>query len=268
MTARPDETRPTGPRVVAMGDSVTLGIGDRHVPGVGAGWAAHVAHALGASSFTNVAENGTRARNLAASQLPTGLMQQPDIVLLTVGGNDVLRGDFSPAEITERVSDALERLGRPGREIVLVSLDRIAAFDVLGRRVSAVMARRIGQANAALEAAVAGKNVRWIDGADVFARLGSVAWHIDRIHPSPAGHRALAAAALRELSVTHAQVTPVVPPGSTPRLAARAWWLTRRGVPWMAKRSKDLIPQVALVVTHELLEDRRTRMHSRRWLSA
>jgi lysophospholipase L1-like esterase len=257
-----------GPSVVALGDSITLGIGDGLTPGIGAGWAAHVAHAIGASAFTNLAANGTRARTIGTSQVPTGLMQRPDLVLLTVGGNDVLRGDFSPSEITENVSDVIARLSRPGRQIVMISLDRIAAFDVLGQRVSTVMARRIGQANGALGMAVAGTEVHWINGAEVFARLGPSAWHIDRIHPSPAGHRALAEAALVRLAGTYTQVAAIEPPGASPSLASRAWWLARQGLPWIAKRSRDLIPQVAQVVTHELLEERRAKMRTRATIAA
>ncbi len=40
-------------------------------------------------------------------------MHQPDIVLMTVGGNDVLRGDFSPDEITDSVGEAFARQDRP-----------------------------------------------------------------------------------------------------------------------------------------------------------
>jgi hypothetical protein len=44
---------------------------------------------------------------------------------------------------------------------------------------------------------------------------------------------------------------------------ARGWWLARQGLPWIAKRSRDLIPQMAQVVTHELLEERRAKARTR-----
>jgi len=178
---------------------------------------------------------------------------------MTVGGNDVLRGDFSPPEIAAHVRDAVTRLERPGREIVMIGLDRIAAFTVLGPRVATVMARRIGQANGSLGTAIAGTRVHLVDGGAVFARVGPQAWHIDRIHPSPVGHRALAAAALHCLAHAYTAVTPMVPAGASPSLASRAWWMAHNGVPWVAKRSRDLLPQLARVVTHELLEDRRAK---------
>lgn len=248
-----------GPRIVALGDSVTLGIGDSTHPGIGAGWAAHVAHALGASAYVNLAANGTRARDLSATQLPSALMARPDIVLMTVGGNDVLRGDFSPPEIAAHVRDTVARLERPKREIVMISLDRIAAFSVLGPRITGVMARRIGHANDAIRGAIAGTRVHLLDGGAVFARLGPTAWHIDRIHPSPEGHRALTVAALTRLSPWFPTVAPIAPAGALPSLASRAWWMMHNGAPWLAKRSRDLLPQMARVVTHELLEERRTR---------
>ncbi len=66
-----EQTHPNGLRGCVKGDSVTLGIGDAQVPHVGAGWAAHVAYALGASSFLNGEADGTRARGLEPASCPT-----------------------------------------------------------------------------------------------------------------------------------------------------------------------------------------------------
>ena len=149
----PADASRTGPRVVALGDSVTLGIGDSVHPGIGAGWAAHVAHALGASRLRQPCrERHACPRPGRHPDCRRRSWQRPDIVLMTVGGNDVLRGDFCPSEISrtrERRSGAARA---SGREIVMIGLDRIAAFSVLGPRVATVMARRICQANAATSA--------------------------------------------------------------------------------------------------------------------
>lgn len=254
-----------GPVVVAMGDSITFGVGDGtqrpETADIPVGWAAHVARALGASRFVNLACNGARARHLAQSQVPHALMELPDVVLLTIGGNDVLRGDFSPEEVRACVSDALVRLERPGRIVVLVSLDRIGLFDLLGGAIAEVMARRVGAANGALRSAAIGTGTIVVDGAAALARVGARGWHVDRVHPSALGHRALARHVLKALGTADHETTPMPAPGS-PRAHDRVWWLLRHGTPWVAKRSRDLIPQVAAVVTHELLEDRRRRRHA------
>lgn len=247
-----------GPRVVALGDSLTYGVGDDLVPGAGAGWAAHVAHALGASSFVNLAANGTRARHLAAAQVPRALMARPDVVLLTVGGNDVLRGDFDANEVRECVAAALSRLARPGRTIVVVTIDRVRLFGAFGKRVDAVMATRVGLVNAAIRAAAAGTDAVVVDGAAAVALAGAAAWHIDGVHPSARGHRAIAQATLSAIAATYPPVQAIPPCGRPASVARSTWWLVRQGLPWVAKRSRDLIPQVAAVVTHELLEERRS----------
>lgn len=247
------------PRVVAMGDSLTVGVGDGDGEDGTSGWAAHVAIALGASQFTNLAANGTRARAIGLTQVPSALMARPDIVLITVGGNDVLRGDFDPSEVHRHVAEAIARLTRPGRAIIVLTIDEIALFGLLGKRTASLMARRASQVNAALHAAVLGTAAEILDGAQVARRVGKAMWHVDRIHPSPRGHRALAAAAVAMLADRFEQVAPIPPAGPAPALGKKALWLLRQGVPWIAKRSRDLIPHVAAMVAHELLEESRHR---------
>lgn len=249
----------SGPRVVALGDSITLGVGDATVPRCAAGWAGLAAAALGASSFTNLAVNGARARDVLAHQVEAASACAPDLVLLTVGGNDVLRGDFSPEEVERCVGGVVERLGAPGRLVVAASLDRIRLFDLAPSRVAEAMARRIARANAALARAYVGRALV-IDGATLLASQGRRAWHIDRIHPSPAGHRALAAAAVAAVAPHWTARAPLPPCPPPPGRAAAMAWLTVNGVPWAAKRSRDLLPQVAMVVARELAAERRGRV--------
>ncbi|WP_159449207.1 GDSL-type esterase/lipase family protein [Demequina sp. NBRC 110055] len=242
----------TGPRVVAIGDSITLGVGDGLEEAWGrVGWAAHVAHATGASEFLNLAANGTRARDLA-TQVPDALAARPDIVLCTVGGNDALRGDFDAAEVERCTQDALNRLAYPGRTVVIATIDRIGLFDLLPGAIATVMARRAGAVNEALRAAARATSATLLDGSVIFDAVGSHAWHIDRIHPSPCGHRALAAAALPPLAPAWPQRRVIAPAAHPPGLPSRVWWLARRGAPWAVRRSRDLLPQVIGVVAAEL----------------
>lgn len=249
-----------GPIVVALGDSITVGVGDgAQDPSRTAGWAAHVAAGLGACRFVNLAVNGTRARSLGIAQVPSALMEIPDVVLLTVGGNDVLRGDFDAREVERCVRDALVRLARPGRTVCLATIDRIGLFDLMGARVGEIMARRVAATNGALVRAAISTGAIVVDGAAALAPVGPRAWHIDRVHPSGLGHRALAARALMTLGAPQRALSAIAPAPPVPALGARVWWLARHGTPWVAKRSRDLIPQVAGVVAHELAEDRRRR---------
>jgi len=248
------------PTVVAIGDSLTLGVGDgtQHPTG-DVGWAAHTAYALDAAVFANLAANGTRARDLMTDQVPAAIATQPDVILASAGGNDVLRGDFDAVEVEQELRGVLEALASPDRRIVVLAIDRIGLFDLLPAPVTAVMARRIAAANAGIVAAAESAGATLVHGGAVFRAAGPRAWHVDRIHPSPLGHRRLATAAVEALAADWPLVRAVPAPPRPPRAHARAWWLVRNGAPWAVKRSRDLIPQITRVVTHELLEERRAQ---------
>lgn len=241
---------------VAMGDSVSLGVGDDGRGAAGErGWAAHAAKALGADVFVNLARNGTRARDLADEQIPRALAVRPELVLLTVGGNDVLRGDFTPLEVEGSTADAILALRASGSVVVLVTLAPIRLLRRLPSPVTNVMAARVGAANAALEAAALAGGALVVDGAAVMRLQGDSAWHVDQIHPSQVGHRALAERAVGLLP-QFGPAAEIAPPDPPPGYAATAWWTVRNGLPWVAKRSRDLIPQIAIVVARDIREAR------------
>jgi hypothetical protein len=144
------------------------------------------------------------------------------------------------------------------------------------------MRRRVASINAAV-AEVAGSapgRVVVVDAARAIAPAGPRAWHIDRVHPSPLGHRALALAAAAALSVSRGTVdengvvhaTPSVT-NTTPFSAAEArgrlpvapeapsvWervgWLLRAGLPWCVRRGRDFLPGLLRAVVHDLRAER------------
>jgi len=239
---------------VAVGDSISLGVGDDdRTATCDRGWAAHAARALRYDAFVNLAQNGTRARDLAGDQVPRALVLGPELVFLTVGGNDVLRGDFSPQEVEDATADAILALRASGSTVVIVTLAPIKLLSRFPSRVTEVMAARVGQANRAIEGAAHTGGAAIVDGGAVMRLQGDSAWHVDRIHPSRVGHRALAERAVGLLP-QFGPAREIDPPAAPPGKAATAWWAVRNGLPWIAKRSRDLIPHIALVVARDMRE--------------
>jgi lysophospholipase L1-like esterase len=243
------------PSLVALGDSVTVGVGDRVPAGQPDGWAAHLAAMVGAPEFTNLSRTGARARDVLAEQLGPALASGAQIATLLVGGNDVLRADFVPERVAADVRATCEPLAASGMTVLVVLLHDPALVlprggGVFGR----VIAARATLVNAAVREQLCGAHgVVVVDPRLHPATYERVAWHIDRMHPSPAGHRMLAMAgadALARAGVVQVGCRPEVP-AEEPGILAHLVWLVRNGVPWFAKRSVDLVPELVRVVLSE-----------------
>ncbi|WP_162616497.1 GDSL-type esterase/lipase family protein [Xylanimonas allomyrinae] len=207
----------TGPRIVALGDSISAGVGDATGPDAphGGGWAAHLAQLAGASDFTNLARNGARAQHVVAEQLPHALDLLPDVATLVIGGNDVLRSDFSAYDVARDLSTTVTALRDCGCTVVLARLPAIALFELMPQRVRGVMRARIAAINDAVDAVAHAARPRTVEQVAAARRradgrrpgqgtvvvvdigavvhdLGPAAWHSDRVHPSATAHRRLA----------------------------------------------------------------------------
>lgn len=247
-----------GPRVVALGDSVTYGVGDVPGPNGDVGWAAHLAEALGASYYLNLSRMGARARTLTDEQVGRAVEAKPDVAAIIVGGNDVLRGDFDPREVYEHMARTITSLHSAGSEVVVVRLHDPRRTLPLPPALRNALGARIDRVNNALDAAVeaCGHSAPvYLDaGADPQA-YAPVTWHIDRMHPSPWGHRWLARRALDALHERGLLQQADLPgiEADLPTRAEKVAWLIREGTPWFLKRSIDLIPGALLLLTTEYL---------------
>ncbi|BDZ42494.1 hypothetical protein GCM10025865_17930 [Paraoerskovia sediminicola] len=282
--------------VVALGDSITVGVGDVGVSTTGehaawssarvdddvprVGWAAHLATLLGARTFTNLATNGARARDVSGSQLGHALELGPTVATLLVGGNDVLRSDFDPREVATHVSLSVAALRDAGAVVLLVRLPTIGLFDLLPGPVRRVMRRRIAAVNAAVDEIGAPRRPHGsvplvLDAAGCMGRWGPEGWHVDRVHPSAAGHRRLALEAAHHLVragalgpaggsgggaeavVLRAAALSALPPA--PPLTARLGWLVAEGIPWTVRRGRDLLPGLTRAIVEDLRAERAAR---------
>lgn len=234
--------------LVALGDSVTWGVGDDDGPQ--RGWAAHLAHALGVPAFHNLAMVGARTGDLVGGQLPRALDLGPTLTTIQIGGNDVLRQGFDPRVIARAVATCCRVL--PGIRVVVLLPDPRRLLP-RPRLVARALAGRAASLNLMVAAAVRHQpEVILVEPWNHACMHAPEQWHVDRLHPSPLGHRLLAAhslARLTELGLRQQQ--PIEPPLNLASSVADAWWLLRAGVPWLAKRSVDLFPELLRVCYQE-----------------
>ncbi|MEY5145251.1 MAG: hypothetical protein RL745_620 [Actinomycetota bacterium] len=252
-----------GPRVVALGDSVTYGVGDEDEHAHDSGWAAYLAHALGASYFLNTARMGARARTITFEQIQAARAAQPDLALILVGGNDVLRGDFKHTEVLEHVTATIQTLQADGTCVVLLRLHDPRRTLPFPRVVREAIGRRVDRVNQALDQAAAQTGCIYINLTTNERIYEPEAWHVDRMHIGPAGHRYLATVVLSALPVQKFPVREQIPePTEVPLTKGQqVWWLIRRGTPWVLRRSIDLIPSMIVLIAYESI---RARVESRR----
>lgn len=189
-------------RFVALGDSLTEGVGDPHPawPNGLRGWADLVAARLCAVDsdleYANLALRGRTARDVVTEQLPVALSLRPDVVTMWAGGNDILRPVVRLDDVLASIDHALDRLvGAAGTVVVLTGFE-VTGSPVLRPvrdRVRALNAglREVARARGAVVADVSGR-AEWAD-----RRL----WAPDRVHPSAFGHARLASVVGRLLGL-------------------------------------------------------------------
>lgn len=224
-------------RYVALGDSLTEGIGDDPWPdGTPRGWADRLAELLTQHDdveYANLAVRGLRSAQIRDRQLTAALELEPDLVTLTAGMNDILRprADFDALQTT--LTAVVATFAERGTPVLIVPIPDVRAVSPVGvllndRRV------RLNQVYRSLERHGL---LPVVDTSETVFE-DPRAWADDRLHLSALGHTrlALAAAAAFGVPVDEDWATP--PPGAA---AVRTWrsdadWARRHVAPWLGRR--------------------------------
>ena len=246
-------------RIIAMGDSSVFGVGDHgnEIPSVGFGWTGRIAHDLKAERFVNVAKNGARARHLPTNQLPAVIAYRPHMVLICIGTNDVLRGDFSPEEIRSCLETICKSAIEIGSLVVMLGLPdpiRTAPGPMALRR---ILSDRVIIINEILDE-IAGDGLAivvptWNSRIAHERRM----WHVDRMHPSALGHQHIADSVRRHLSLPRRSAKKI-PTEVNVSKKFEMYWLITNGAKWFAKRSIDLVPALIWLMISENMRKRRS----------
>jgi lysophospholipase L1-like esterase len=236
-------------RFVALGDSVTHGVGDT----TGAscrGWAKILADAIANDhdvSYVNLSRPGATVADVRFEQLGDALDHRPHLASLIVGLNDTMRSSWNPEILRHDLLHCAARLAE--RNVVLLTArfhDHSRVFQLpsfIGRH----MRERIDALNAVydeIHELYGGLRVDLSAHPGVYDREF---WSVDRLHPSELGHRALAHEFADVLAEHGLEFEPpaLELDGDEVTWFTGLRWVVVEVAPWMGRRARDLGPAVA-----------------------
>ncbi|MFE9308407.1 SGNH/GDSL hydrolase family protein [Streptomyces sp. NPDC088353] len=245
-------------RFVALGDSLTEGVGDPTGDGW-RGWAALLAGGLAekpsAVEFTNLAVSGAQTRDVLERQTPAGLELRPDVVSVVVGVNDTLRRTFDIHAVAARLDRVFAAFTGRGAVLLTACLPDPGAMLGLPGALARPLARRQRAVNTVVHALSERYGAVHLH-ADAGQWLTDRAmWSADRLHPGERGHRQLAFrfhALLAETGMASGPAPSPEPEFPAPTRSASLWWLATAGTGWVARRCTDLLPQLLTLAADEL----------------
>lgn len=251
------------PAFAALGDSLTVGVGDQLSDGRWRGWAGLLAESMGDVRFHNVARCGARAQDLVTEQLDTALAARPQIASVIVGMNDTLRGNFDLDQVATSVGHAVRRLRSCGAIVLTARLPEPGRLLKIPDVVARPVARRVGAINAVVDDVATAEGTVHLDLATHPEAYAAGNWGVDRLHPSERGHRLVArlyAEKLVRAGVPISSLPSLEAANPPPTRWAQAGWLATEGTAWLARRSRDLLPALTRLAVREWWYTRRDRI--------
>ncbi len=244
------------PRFVALGDSLTEGVGDR-VDGRWRGWAALLAPSLspGPVRFTNLAVSGAQTHDVLERQLPAALALRPELVSVVVGVNDTLRRTFDIREVAARLDRVYAACTAQGAVLLTACLPDPGTMLGLPGALARPLARRQRAVNTVVHVLSERYGAVHLHAGEGEWVGDRTMWSADRLHPGEPGHRQLAVRFHRLLAERGLATGPAPSPEPdtpAPTVRASLWWLATAGTGWVARRCTDLLPQLLALAADEM----------------
>jgi lysophospholipase L1-like esterase len=230
--------------LAVIGDSAASGVGDSDADGNHFGWGYHLAQAFNEPLiYINAARPGARSGEVLEEQLVKVSVHDPELVAVVVGGNDLLRSNFSPTVFESNLRETLIRLVSTGATIMLLELHDPTKIVPMPYLVGRICRRRVAAVNKATSKMAQDFGAIMLPTRSLENIYSRSKWHVDRMHPSKLGHQFIASEFAKMLRDRGFDVGDVaISPVNNRSRKDSILWMLRNGTPWFAKRSIDLFP--------------------------
>ena len=243
-------------RIVTLGDSITIGMGDPAPDGGWRGWAQHLAAGVSKPELHNLAVLGAQARHVERDQLPAALDLRPDIASLVVGINDTLRAGFDPVRTGEAAARTVAALTDNGATVLTMRLPDPGRMFGLPSALARPLSRRMHAVNTELDKVAARYGTLHWDATRDPETYDRRNWSVDRLHPNERGHRLIACRFWDSLATARYDLAekPDPEPTSPPPTRRDDFvWMATKGTGWVLRRSVDLIPYMLFIAARDAL---------------
>jgi lysophospholipase L1-like esterase len=247
--------------LAVIGDSAASGVGDSDANGNHFGWGYHLAQAFNEPLiYINASRPGARSREVLEEQLVKVSVHDPELVAVVVGGNDLLRSNFSPTVFESNLRQTLIRLVSTGATVMLLELHDPTKIVPMPYLVGRICRRRVAAVNKATSKMAQDFGAILLPTRSLENIYSRSKWHVDRMHPSKLGHQFIASEFAKMLRDRGFDVGDVaISPVNNRSRKDSILWMLRNGTPWFAKRSIDLFPGLIWLSAAEIVHLVRSR---------
>ncbi|PPK64904.1 SGNH/GDSL hydrolase family protein [Actinokineospora auranticolor] len=183
-------------RLLTLGDSFAEGRGDPRPDGTFGGWVPPLAESLGIAphEVVNTGAYMATTQDVIDHQLARALSADAPLYGVTVGGNDLVRSSFDEVAFRRNLRHILGGLGLRGARVFTINWPDIPGkLPGLAPAQRQALRARFAAANDFMDKLTAELGVVRYDMVDTPLTRDPAMWGPDGMHPSPAGHRAIAA---------------------------------------------------------------------------
>jgi lysophospholipase L1-like esterase len=195
------------PQLIIVGDSFAEGRGDPDGNGGFVGWVPRMARLLGipAEAVLNLGAYNATTQDVVDQQLSKIADLDAALVGVAVGGNDLMRRAYDRERMRANLRTILEAVtGQPGRTVFTHDYPDIPGkLPGIPDETREVLRGRFAESNAYIAKLCEEFGVARYELSTAELTRDPEMWYPDGIHPSAAGHRAIAVEMLAVVTAAH-----------------------------------------------------------------